>query len=92
MLEGWIRFFQPSRERKYEYLAEFDALLTDSGAEAKVQAFAATFQKQLLAIRKEEEELREKNAKLKAQQKEGDVSKALPSGARQVLSPLGSSG
>ena len=78
VLEGWIRFFQPSRERKYEYLAEFDALLTDSGAEAKVQEFAAKFQNQLLAIRKEEEELREKNAKLKAQQKEGDVSKALP--------------
>jgi hypothetical protein len=78
VLEGWIRFFQPSRERKYEYLAEFDALLTDSGAVAKIQEFAAKFQNQLLAIRKEEGELREKNAKLKAQQKEGDVSKALP--------------
>ena len=78
VLEGWIRFFQPSRERKYEYLAEFDALLTDSGAETKVQEFAEKFQNQLLTLRKEEEELRAKNAKLKAQEKEGDVSKALP--------------
>lgn len=78
VLGGWVRFFDPSRERKYEYLAEWDALLTDGGAESKVQEFATKFQTQLVAIRKDEEELREENAKLKAQQKEGEISKALP--------------
>jgi hypothetical protein len=78
VLEGWIRFLEPSRERKYEYLTEWDLLIRDADAEIKVQEFATKFQNQLLAIRKEEIELREKNAKLKAQQKEGAVSKAIP--------------
>lgn len=78
VLEGWTRFLKPSREQKYEYLAEWKGLLQKGASEAEVKEFGAKFQNLLLAIRKEEEELREKNAKLKAQAKTGDVAKAIP--------------
>lgn len=78
VLEAWVRFLQPSREQKYEYLSEWKTLLEKSGSEAEVQKFSTKFQETILSIRKEELELREKNAKLKALEKPGDVSKALP--------------
>lgn len=77
VLEAWVRFLDPARERKYEYFTEWDSLLQDPNAEAKAEQFAAKLQNQLVAIRKEELELREKNAKIKAQQKEGAISKAM---------------
>jgi len=78
VLEGWVRFLKPSRERKYEYLDAWKILLEQGGSEAEVQAFSRRFQETVLAIRKDELELREKNAKIKALAKPGDFSKALP--------------
>ena len=77
MLEGWIRFLEPARERKYEYLSEWVSLLQDPNGKPKAEQFAAKFQNQVLAVRKDEGELREKNAKIKAQEKEGAISKAI---------------
>lgn len=78
VLAGWIRFLQPARERKYEYLAAWDGLLQNGNAAESAQAEGNKLQTLILAVRKEEEELREKNAKLKAQAKPGDVAKAIP--------------
>ena len=77
VLEGWVRFLEPARERKYEYLSEWVSLLQDPNGKVKAEQFAAKFQNQVLAVRKDEGELREKNAKIKAQEKEGAISKAI---------------
>ena len=53
-------------------------LIQKGVTETEVRDFSVKFQTLLLATRKEEEGLREKNAKLKAQAKEGDVAKSIP--------------
>ncbi|HYI97668.1 MAG TPA: PSD1 and planctomycete cytochrome C domain-containing protein [Bryobacteraceae bacterium] len=77
VLQGWIRFLEPARERKYEYLSEWVSLLQDPNGKLKAEQFAAKFENRILAVRKDEVELREKNAKIKAQEKEGAISKAI---------------
>lgn len=78
VLEGWVRFLKSSQERKYIYLDEWKALLESKALEPDVRKFANKFQDLLISIRKEELELREKNAKIKALAKPGEFSKALP--------------
>ena len=78
VLEGWIRFLEPARERKYEYLSEWVPLLQDPDAESQSpNSSRQNFKIRFSPSARKKSELREKNAKIKAQEKEGAISKAI---------------
>jgi hypothetical protein len=78
VLEGWVNLLDPARKLNYDFLARWRTALDQRAAQAEIRNLSTEFQNLLLAARKEELELREKNAKLKAQTKPGDVVKAIP--------------
>ncbi len=78
VLGRWVRFLSPEHKREYEFLDGWKSLLEKGGSATDAGKIATDFQTLLLDIQKEKRELDAKNAKLKAQAKEGEEPKIVP--------------
>ena len=78
VLNRWVKFLDPERKREYEFLDSWQALVKKGAPESELRKSAEEFQTLLVATLKEQSDLDVKNAKIKAQTKEGESPKTLP--------------